>query len=62
MGAKQILSNIKDVDAVIQIGKESVVVELKSAKISKGKSYKNIARELKKASEEEIFIRHAHSL
>lgn len=56
MGAKQILSHIKSVDDVLQIGDEDVIVEVKSAKISKGKSYKAIAKELKKASKEGLMM------
>ena len=56
MGAKQILSQMKNVDAVLQIGDESVVVEVKSAKISKGKSFKAIVMEMKKASKEGLMM------
>ncbi|KKR33478.1 MAG: hypothetical protein UT63_C0016G0017 [Candidatus Gottesmanbacteria bacterium GW2011_GWC2_39_8] len=54
MGAKQILNKIKNADAVFQIGDERVVVEIKSEDINKGKSFKEIVGEFKKASKENL--------
>lgn len=62
MGAKQIQSQMKKVDAVLQIGDEDVVVEIKSAKISKGKSFKAIVIEMKKASKEGLMINNNASI
>lgn len=60
MGAQQILDKIQKPDAVLRIGDEKVVVEIKESHVKKGKSFKEIMDELKKASKEDLFDLNRH--
>ena len=50
MGAKQILNKLEKVDMVLDFGGEKVVVGLKKSEIKKGKTFKKVMEEMKKAA------------
>jgi len=54
MGAQQILNKIQQPKPPLQIGGEKVVVGIKKSDIKKGKSFKEMGGELKKASREDL--------
>jgi hypothetical protein len=60
MGAQQILNKIQKSDSIFQIGDEQIVVEIKDSNIKKGKSFKEMVSELKKASKENLLDINKH--